>query len=488
MKKIAIIGAGIGGLTLANLLIDKGHDVTLFESYSNVGGYTAGFWRKGFYFESGTLSFENSKPIFDLMKQLGVYEKIDFARHNMRIVTEGTEYTTESYEKFKRELITQFPEEEMSLKAYFKEVDKMYTLMYNLMFPKNGLSELFTMIGIVLNFLKYGKMTSVELAGKFFKNDCFPKRLFSNIGYPEMSASLMGGAFVSIFDDYWNIVSGMQKWADVLKDRFLDKGGNLMLKTRVTRINIKNNLVYSVQTENAEYRVDYAVSAADYKNTILHLVKPNTIFKSEFLEKVKTTAVSEGIFTVYVALDMTNEQLAAYMKMPHVNIADSFKTITDSDSLDPDFFEKTGLGLYSPSMTNPGLAPGGKSSLMLQATCPYHWMNNWGGGDRETYKELKSKVKEIFIDKVSKFIPGFRDKIIFSDAATPLTYERYTGNTDGATSAWSWNPNKKFHKNFMTVDVKTSIKNLLMSSCWTAQIGGVPNAITAAKKCSKIIG
>ena len=488
MKKIAVIGAGIGGLTLANLLIDKGHEVTLFESHSNVGGYTAGFWRKGFYFESGTLSFENSTPIFDVMKQFGVYEKIDFAKHDMRIVAEGTEYTTESYGNFKQELLKKFPEEEISLKAYFKEVDKMYHLMYNLMFPKNGLSTFFTMIGIVLSMIKYGKMTSVELAKKFFKNDCFPRRLFSNLGYPEMSAFFMGGTFVSIFDDYWNIISGMQKWADVLKDRFIDKGGNLMLKTRITRINIKNKMVCSVQTDNAEYEVDYAVSAADYKKTVLDLVRPNTVFKSMFIEKVKKTAVSEGFFAVYLALDMTNEQLAAYMKMPHVSIADSFKTIADSDSLDPDFFEKTRLSLYSPSMTNSELAPKGKSSLMFLTTCPYRWMNNWGGGDRAEYNKLKRKVKEICIAKASKLIPGLQDKIIFSDAATPLTYERYTGNTDGATSAWSWNPNKKFYKNFMTVDVKTPIKNLLMSSCWTAQIGGVPNAITAAQKCSKIIG
>lgn len=37
MKKIAIIGGGISGLTIANLLVDK-HKITLFEAKSNVGG------------------------------------------------------------------------------------------------------------------------------------------------------------------------------------------------------------------------------------------------------------------------------------------------------------------------------------------------------------------------------------------------------------------------------------------------------------------
>ena len=60
MKKIAIIGAGIGGLTAGTLLRQKGHEVTIYESHGTPGGYIAGFQRKGYYFESGTLSFESS--------------------------------------------------------------------------------------------------------------------------------------------------------------------------------------------------------------------------------------------------------------------------------------------------------------------------------------------------------------------------------------------------------------------------------------------
>jgi phytoene dehydrogenase-like protein len=72
MSKVIIIGSGIGGLTAGNLLAKKGHNVTIFESHSTPGGYTAGFWRKGFYFESGTVSFESSNFIFGVMKEISV--------------------------------------------------------------------------------------------------------------------------------------------------------------------------------------------------------------------------------------------------------------------------------------------------------------------------------------------------------------------------------------------------------------------------------
>ena len=68
----------MGGLVAGNLLAKKGHNVTIFESHITPGGYTSGFWRKGFYFESGTLSFESSDMVFQVMKDIGVYDKIPF--------------------------------------------------------------------------------------------------------------------------------------------------------------------------------------------------------------------------------------------------------------------------------------------------------------------------------------------------------------------------------------------------------------------------
>lgn len=40
--KIAIIGAGIGGLTAGALLLEKGHDVSIFERQSNISEVGAG--------------------------------------------------------------------------------------------------------------------------------------------------------------------------------------------------------------------------------------------------------------------------------------------------------------------------------------------------------------------------------------------------------------------------------------------------------------
>jgi len=85
------------------------------------------------------------------------------------------------------------------------------------------------------------------------------------------------------------------------------------------------------------------------------------------------------------------------------------------------------------------------------------------------------------------FLYGLKDLIEFKDAATPLTYERLTHNTGGATSSFSWNPKKNFYENAKGLKVETPVKNLLIGSCRAMQIGGVPGALAAAYQCANRI-
>ena len=49
-----IIGAGVGGLTCANLLAEQGLKVLLVEQHYMVGGYCSTFKRKGYTFDAAT--------------------------------------------------------------------------------------------------------------------------------------------------------------------------------------------------------------------------------------------------------------------------------------------------------------------------------------------------------------------------------------------------------------------------------------------------
>ncbi len=490
MSKVAIIGSGMGGLVAGNLLAKKGHDITIFESHIKPGGYTSGFWRKGFYFESGTLSFESSEAIFATMKEIGVFDKIPFTRQYARWVFPDFDCEVYSWDDLKKALLEAFPSEKEALTGYYTEVDKMCHAMRAMGQPRNLIQALafpFNLIKVIKIFAKYKNTTISEFTAKYFDKDSKLYRFLKNIGYPDMGAAILGGAILSFFEDYWTVKTGMQSWADVLAENFKSLGGELRLKSKVDRIITKDGAPVGVSCEGKDYPADYVISASDYKKTFLQLLDDKTLLPQELKEKIEKAPVSEGFFTVYLGMNLPQEKMKEYLKIPHVYYSDDNPEADIYDSDDEEYFSKAWLMVYSPSFMNAELAPEGKSSLMIQTMCPYKWMENWGGGDRETYKRLKEKAKNVLIDKTSAIIPDLRQHIEFDDAATPLTYERYTHNTDGATSAWSWNPNKKFYEKGFSTQIKTPIKNLYIGSCWSGQIGGVPSAVFAAKGCAKKI-
>ncbi len=490
MSKVAIIGAGIGGLVAGNVLAKKGHKVTIFESHTAPGGYTAGFWKKGFYFESGTLSFESSSRVIQVMKDIGVCDKIPFVRQYGRWMFPGLDCVAHSFGDLKTALLVAFPAEKDRLVRYFAEVDRMVRALLAARKPGNVLEAVgfpVKLVRLIRLFQKYAKTTLPEFTSVYFDRDSALYRLFKEIGYPEMGAAILGGAVLSFFEDYWTVRTGMQSWADVLAENFESLGGELRLRSHVGKIITQDGAAVGVMSDGKEYRADWVLSASDYKKTFLRLLDNPALIPPELKQKIEDAPVSESFFTVYLGLGVPQEKMKEYLKIPHVYYSEDNPEADIHNSGDEHFFEKTWVMLYSPSLMNPDLAPEGKSSLMIQAMAPHKWLNNWGGGDRETYKRLKETAKNALIDRASALVPDLRNRIEFEDAASPLTYERYTHNTGGASSAWSWNPRKKFHKNIMQAQIKTPVRNLLISSCWSVQIGGVPSAIQAALECAKRI-
>src|SRR4051812_5459756 len=81
--KIAIIGAGFGGMAAAYDLRKAGHDVTIYESADFVGGLASGFkephWKwtvEKFYHHW----FASDKYMLGLIDELGLRDKVLFPR------------------------------------------------------------------------------------------------------------------------------------------------------------------------------------------------------------------------------------------------------------------------------------------------------------------------------------------------------------------------------------------------------------------------
>jgi phytoene dehydrogenase-like protein len=62
MKKVVVIGAGIGGLTAGALLAKRGYDVVIFDQAIVPGGCASTFQRQGFTFDVGATQVAGLEP------------------------------------------------------------------------------------------------------------------------------------------------------------------------------------------------------------------------------------------------------------------------------------------------------------------------------------------------------------------------------------------------------------------------------------------
>jgi protoporphyrinogen oxidase len=90
--RIAIIGAGLTGLTAAYNLAKTGHKVTIFEKESFAGGLAAGFKEKGWQWPLEHFYhhfFPSDTAVKNLLSELGLSEKLFFARPKTSIYYKG---------------------------------------------------------------------------------------------------------------------------------------------------------------------------------------------------------------------------------------------------------------------------------------------------------------------------------------------------------------------------------------------------------------
>jgi protoporphyrinogen oxidase len=93
MKNIAVIGAGPMGLTCAYYLLKQGHSVTVFEAGDTIGGMSAAFDFDGLLIERYYhFVCAMDQPLFELLEELGIQDKLRWKETKMGFYYEGTLY------------------------------------------------------------------------------------------------------------------------------------------------------------------------------------------------------------------------------------------------------------------------------------------------------------------------------------------------------------------------------------------------------------
>lgn len=452
--------------------------------------------------------------VFPILEQLGLRDRVRFVRADYRWKTPWADFKVDSLDHVQQAVTAAFPASRGELEAYFKDLRllvrgiKLFSEHPNpLLLP--GWRKLTASLRLFLPNLRvlraigaFTELPGLELARRHFSDPRLVE-FFGHFGYTGSSAVATAGAWGAWLFDYWYPLGGLQGFADILANSFTDHGGEVRYRTRVVKVLVEGTppRATGVLTEGGEViSARYVVSAGDHRRLALDLL-PEEGIDPAWRAEAAGTPLSDPIFCVYLGVDLPRDELQSLMQAHHVFVRPEPVPLPTDD--DPDWHAHRWVEVSSPSLVDPSLAPPGKSSLILQCFSSYAWRDRWGTGRdqcvgpgrdeaarerRRTpeYRELKTRVTRQLIRTAEPLLPGLSRKIVVQDAATPLTLERYTLNSEGATAGWTWDPRRNPIKS-MAGRYQTPVANLLEAGHWTARIGGVPSAALSARMVSDLI-
>jgi phytoene dehydrogenase-like protein len=129
---------------------------------------------------------------------------------------------------------------------------------------------------------------------------------------------------------------------------------------------------------------------------------------------------------------------------------------------------------------DPTLAPAGKSVVQVLLDTDYDcWADL--ATDRARYDGEKDRIAQTVVQALDQRFPGLAQNVEVVDVATPMTWERITGNWRGAYEAWL--PSRGNLMRSLRDGPRTTLPGLdhfSMTGQWVSG-GGLPTVATAAR-------
>src|SRR5436305_7418709 len=272
-----VIGAGVGGLVCANLLVRSGLKVLLVEQHSMVGGYRSTFRRKGYTFDAATHFYPllgNPATITgSLLSELDITtEWVKMDPVDSFNFPDGSRFVVPAdfgcyIEKLKQE----FPEESRNIDDFFALVRKTYLI---------GLVHYFRNVPTE-RIVPYQHLSIRDVLDRHFKSPKLKLLLTGDIGHwgsPPSRTSFVFDSMLRLAYFLGNYYprGGSQVFVDELAQRFEEAGGHLLMNSMVRRILIHNHAVRGVEIEPGRLRrriqkqiaAPAVVSNADLRQTL----------------------------------------------------------------------------------------------------------------------------------------------------------------------------------------------------------------------------
>ncbi len=441
---VAIVGAGIGGLSAAAFLADAGYRVQVFDQHALPGGYCHHYPRKAHYqgkpilyrFDAGPHDFSGvweGGTIIGLLKRLGIADRIEWRRVDHSYITkDGRIDPPRDWCDYARMLGAKFPESAAGIMALFEEIAAIFEDMFSTGAGRSGIPGLPASLEAMLAFpnehphgFKWMGRPFDELVATYVSDPGALKVIYALSGYlHDGSETLTCAQMVPIFGYYFKgghyPVGGSGRFSLALVEAIEARGGAVHLKTPVKRILVKNGAACGVELGHGRVvSAKAVVSNADFQRTFSELVGAKHT-PAGFRARLAAAQPACSAFTVQLGVDYVPDI------KPATHLIDGAH-----------------IGIAAMSLVDPSAAPDGHSILNLIRLVPNEKARTWfppkGGGDdwrawrrSEEYERRKLAFGDEMIAAAETLLPGLRAHIVYRADASPVTYARYDWSSAGS--------------------------------------------------------
>lgn len=428
-RRIAVVGAGIGGLTAASLLAKYGYDVTVFEQASVAGGCASTFRRKDFIFDVGATQVAGLEPG-------GIHDRV-FAELDLPLpdahycdpacavfLPKETKPINvwRDPERWQQERSFHFPGSEPFWQFMKDLFDRSWRFQQKSpVLPPRNLWDLTQLLGALrwdtLGTFPFTFSTVGDALRGFGLADDLRLRTFLDLQLKlysqvkaEETALLYAATALAVSQSplgLYHLQGSMQVLSDRLLLALKRYGGKIKYRHRVKEIRPGKTiglLVFHQQSFSLE-EFDYVVANVTVQNLVRLLNLPA---HHSYRRRVDSLPNPSGAFVLYLGVD---ERAIPANCPPHLQFLDDYAS-------DRSLF-------VSVSQPEDGRAPKGKRTIIASE---FTSIDQWQ--DDRTY----SQNKQFFTQRALKQLNQYFDlvgHILHIEGATPRTFLRYTDRWEG---------------------------------------------------------
>lgn len=480
MKKIAIIGGGISGLSAASYMSKAGHKVDLYEKNQTLGGRARQLKKDGFTFDMGPTFYwmpdiiekffndfdKKASDFYELLRLDPGYE-VYFDKDDSIKVSKNIDSIYEAFEK----------EETGSskfLKKFLKTAEYNYNVAIEKAVYKPGLSPLeLIMPETVARTGQFFKSIS-GVVRKGLKSDKLAQLLefpvlFLGAKPSKTPAFYCFMNYADIVLGTWHPKGGMYKLIEALQKLAEELEANIIPNSSISNITIVNNIAKSIEVNGKSIEYDLIISSADYNHTEQLLDKKYRNYSEKYWEK-KTFAPSALMF--YVAFNKKLKNVSHHTLFFDTDFKTHAEAIYDS----PKWPDKPLFYASFPSITDNESAPEGKEAGIFLIPL---------ASGIQDKPEIRKDYFNMIINRMEKLTnQTLSDSVIFIESFSlsdfVKDYNAYKGNAYGLA-------NTLRQTAFLKPKLKNkNVKNLFYTGQLTVPGPGVPPSLISGKIVSEL--